>query len=60
MPATPLNALNELYALVPIVEVRTADPEPQKGKPTPQFQRQWQDLLAHIADIEARLTVGGL
>jgi hypothetical protein len=52
MVAAVLNPLNELYALVPIVD--------EKGCPTPQFQRQWQDLLAHIADIEARLTAGGL
>lgn len=52
MVATPLNPLNELFALVPIVD--------KEGRPTPQFQRMWQDLLAHIADIEARLTTGGL
>lgn len=48
----PLNPLNQLYSMVPIVD--------KDGKPTPQFQRQWQDLLEHIAQIEARLTAGGL
>lgn len=59
MPATPLNPLNELFAMVPIVQV-PQNQQQLNGQPTPQLQRQWQDLLAHIADIEARLTAGGL
>jgi hypothetical protein len=47
-----MNELNQLFPSIPIVD--------EKGCPTPQFQRQWQDLLDHIADIERRLAAGGL
>lgn len=47
-----LLPLSNLQALVPIVD--------KDGKPTPQFQLLWQAVLDHIADIEARLTAGGL
>lgn len=46
VPITPIDIR------VPIVD--------EKGRPTPQFQRQWQAVLDAIKAIDARLVAGGL
>ncbi len=44
--------LDELQAMVPIVD--------KDGRPTPQFQKFWQALVAHVKDIEQRLEAAGI
>ena len=52
MPATPAPAPDQLRFNLPIVD--------KDGNPTPQFQRQWQQVLASLDNAQKRLAAGGL